>query len=59
MRQFKRSVIAYLRVSTDKQDLSSQLMTIEAWAKTHNVVIDERLVEEEAISGKEDQRPRF
>lgn len=59
MKQFKRPIVAYLRVSTDKQDLSSQLMTIEAWANTHKVSIDERLVEEEAISGKEDQRPRF
>jgi len=34
-------------------------MTIEAWARSRGVSIDERIVEEEPVSGKEDNRPRF
>lgn len=56
---YKRPVAAYLRVSTGKQDLESQWATIEAWCKSAGVVIDERIVEEEPISGGEDARPRF
>jgi DNA invertase Pin-like site-specific DNA recombinase len=56
---YPRPIVAYLRVSTGKQDLESQWMTIEAWAKSRDINIDERIVEEEPISGREDQRPRF
>lgn len=59
MQHYPRPVVAYLRVSTDKQDLESQWMTIEAWAKSRNVIIDERVVEEEPVSGAEDARPKF
>jgi len=54
---YPRPVVAYLRVSTEKQDLESQWTTIEAWAKSRGVSIDERLVEVE--SGSEDERPVF
>lgn len=50
---------AYLRVCTGKQDLESQWMTIETWAKSRGITIDERVVEEEPVSGAEDERPRF
>ncbi len=33
MVHYKRPVVAYFRVSTDKQDLESQIVTVEAWAK--------------------------
>lgn len=56
---YPRPVVAYLRVSTGKQDLESQWMTIEAWAKSRSISIDERIVEEEPISGAKDQRPKF
>jgi len=56
---YPRPVVAYLRVSTEKQDLESQWMTVEAWAKSRGVVIDERVVEEEPVSGAEDQRMKF
>lgn len=56
---YKKPVVAYLRVSTGKQDLESQWMTIEAWAKSKEVTIDERIIEEEPVSGKEDNRPKF
>ena len=56
---YPRPVVAYLRVSTGRQDLESQWMTIEAWSKSSGVPIDERIVEEEPISGAEDRRPRF
>jgi len=52
-----RPVVAYLRVSTEKQDLESQWAVIEAWARTSRATIDERLLEEE--SGAEDKRPVF
>jgi len=54
---YPRPIVAYLRVSTEKQDLESQWATIEAWAKARGVTIDERLVEVE--SGSEDERPVF
>jgi len=54
---YPRPVVAYLRVSTEKQDLESQWTTIEAWAKSRGVSIDERLIEVE--SGSEDERPVF
>lgn len=54
---YRRPIVAYLRVSTDKQDLESQWMTIEVWAKSRRVTIDERIMEEE--SGKDDSRPKF
>jgi len=56
---YPRPIVAYLRVSTEKQDLESQWMTIEAWAKSKGINIDERIVEEEPASGREDQRPKF
>ena len=56
---YRRPIVAYLRVSTGKQDLESQWMTIEAWAKSRGINIDERIIEEEPISGAEDQRPKF
>jgi len=56
---YPRHIVAYLRVSTEKQDLESQWMTIEAWAKSRGVSIDERVVEEEPVSGAEDQRLKF
>jgi len=56
---YPRPVVAYLRVSTEKQSLESQWMTVEAWAKSRGVVIDERVVEEEPVSGAEDQRLKF
>ena len=59
MGHYPRPVVAYLRVSTERQDLESQWVTIEAWARSRGVTIDERVVEEEPISGREDQRPRF
>jgi len=55
---YPRPVVAYIRVSTEKQDLESQWMTLEAWSKSRGVVIDERLIEEPA-SGAEDDRPKF
>jgi len=55
---YPRPIVAYLRVSTEKQELESQWMTIEAWAKTRGVQIDERIIEE-PVSGAEDERPRF
>jgi len=54
---YPRPIVAYLRVSTEKQDLESQWTTVEAWAKARGVSIDERLVEVE--SGSEDERPVF
>jgi len=54
---YPRPVIAYLRVSTEKQDLESQWTTIETWARSRGVSIDERLLEVE--SGSEDERPVF
>jgi len=54
---YPRPVIAYLRVSTEKQDLESQWAVVESWAKARGVAIDERLVEVE--SGAEDERPVF
>jgi len=54
---YPRPIIAYLRVSTEKQDLESQWTTIETWAKSRSVSIDERLIEVE--SGSEDERPVF
>lgn len=56
---YRRPIVAYLRVSTGKQDLESQWMTIDAWVKSRNISIDERIIEEEPVSGKEDDRPRF
>lgn len=56
---YPRPVVAYLRVSTEKQDLESQWMTIEAWAKSKSISIDERIIEEEPVSGAEDNRPKF
>jgi len=54
---YPRPVVAYLRVSTEKQELESQWTTVEAWAKSRGVSIDERLVEVE--SGSEDERSVF
>jgi len=54
---YPRPIVAYLRVSTEKQELESQWTTIEAWARSRGVSIDERLVEVE--SGSEDERPVF
>jgi len=56
---YPRPVVAYLRVSTEKQDLESQWMTIEAWARSRGITIDERIIEEEPVSGAEDNRPKF
>ena len=56
---YRRPVVAYLRISTGKQELENQWLLIETWAKGKGVVIDERIVEEEPISGAEDQRPKF
>jgi len=56
---YRRPIVAYLRVSTGKQDLESQWVTIELWARSRGVAIDERVVEEEPISGAEDNRPKF
>ena len=56
---YPRPIVAYLRVSTEKQDLESQWMTIGAWAKSKNITIDERIIEEEPVSGAEDNRPKF
>ena len=56
---YRRPIVAYLRVSTGKQELESQWVTIELWAKSRGVAIDERVVEEEPISGAEDNRPKF
>jgi len=50
-------VVAYLRVSTEKQDLESQWMAIAEWAKSRGVAISERV--EETESGAEDARPKF
>jgi len=57
MSYYPRPVVAYLRVSTEKQELESQWTAIEAWVKSKGVTIDERLVEVE--SGAEDERPIF
>jgi len=54
---YPRPIVAYLRVSTEKQELESQWTTIEAWARSRGVSIDERLVEVE--SGSEDERSVF
>jgi len=59
MNHYPKPIVAYLRVSTGKQDLESQWMTIEAWARSRGIVIDERIVEEEPVSGAEDRRPKF
>ncbi|NPA98938.1 MAG: recombinase family protein [Crenarchaeota archaeon] len=56
---YRKPIVTYLRVSTDKQDLESQWMAIDMWAKTNNITIDERIIEEEPASGAEDNRPRF
>jgi len=58
MQKAKRATI-YARVSTEKQKLESRWMTVETWAKSRNVNIDEGIVEEEPVSGAEDVRPRF
>lgn len=49
--------MAYIRVSTDKQDLEVQRMMIESWASKNNVQIDEWFWDQE--SGAEDERPDF
>jgi len=54
---YPRPIVAYLRVSTEKQDLESQWTAIEAWTRSRGISIDERLVEVE--SGTEDERPVF
>jgi len=54
---YPRPIVAYLRVSTEKQDLESQWTVVESWAKARGVAIDERLVEVE--SGAEDERLIF
>ncbi len=59
MIHYRRPVVAYFRVSTDKQDLESQMVTVEAWAKSRGVVVDERIQEPEPVSGREDARPEF
>jgi len=58
-REYPRPIVAYLRVSTEKQDLESQWVTIEAWARSRGISIDERIIESEPVSGAEDSRPRF
>src|SRR5580765_6016490 len=42
-------VIAYVRVSTDKQELENQRYAIEQYCATHNVTVDEW--DQEIISG--------
>jgi len=54
---YPRPIVAYLRVSTEKQDLESQRLMIETWAKSKSVTVDEWLYEIE--SGREDERPKF
>lgn len=44
--------IAYVRVSTDKQDHANQRFEVERYATSHDLTIDE--VVEETISGKRD-----
>ena len=56
---YNRPIVAYLRVSTETQDVESQWMSIVEWSKLNNVFIDEKLVEEEAVSGAEDERQVF
>lgn len=56
---YRRPIIVYLRVSTGKQDLESQWATIDTWCKINGVTIDERIIEEEPASGKEDDRSGF
>ena len=48
--------IAYLRVSTDQQDLNNQKMEIESYAKRRNINIDEWL--EVEISSRKNMRGR-
>jgi len=56
---YPRPVVAYLRVSTEMQDVESQWIIIQEWAKSSGVNIDERLVEREPASGAEDERSVF
>ena len=55
----KHPVVAYVRVSTFHQDLDTQKMLIESWAKSNNVPIAEWLIEPDPISGSEDEREKF
>ena len=57
--EYPRPVVAYLRVSTEMQDVESQWVVIQEWARKNSVSIDERLVEKEPTSGAEDKRPVF
>ncbi|RLE59124.1 MAG: recombinase family protein [Thermoprotei archaeon] len=53
-------IYAYLRVSTEKQDVTSQRKAIEDWAEENNVAIDEWF-EDSAVSGSVPplKRPAF
>jgi len=55
--EWRRPAVAYLRVSTEKQDVESQWVVIEAWLRQRGLTLDERVVE--AASGGEDERPEF
>jgi DNA invertase Pin-like site-specific DNA recombinase len=50
-------VVAYLRVSTERQDLEAQWAAIEALCRSKGIAVDERLTE--VASGGEDERPVF
>jgi len=54
---FRKPVVAYLRVSTEMQDLDSQKVVINDWAVKNGVVVDEWFTE--VASGSEDERPVF
>lgn len=43
-------IYAYLRVSTDEQDVNSQKIGVEDMARRHNLIID-KWVEDEGVSG--------
>ncbi len=46
--------IAYLRVSTDQQDLNNQKHEIECYAKRRNITISNIIVDEEDPSDYQD-----
>ncbi len=53
----RKPVVAYIRVSTEKQDVEVQRMLIETWARSNNVTIDEWF--SDVASGAEVDRADF
>jgi len=55
--QYRRPIVAYIRVSTEMQDLETQRLLIERWAQSKGVTIDEWYYEIE--SGAVTERREF